>query len=598
MPGSSNTLTLALLSAAMLANCTASAQKLSKEEKARQRNTSVQRPLTTAQSALIDQAVVQEKSITQILKDRKPMVETYIQTMRPDPVMREVPDADLHFLGRLQLDRTINVENYQQDKANANSKLNKKHGLIKDSMEVVSGLAGHAHYSFSQAGFAQMLLIDLNDFDRQHYNFFFVRQDFLGAVPTSVFDVVPALENSAGRFFGRVWIETAHGNIVRINGEYAGAQKTYHEYPHFDSWRTNVQPGVWLPTSTYIEDIDPKSKTTTLSFKASNQVWGYALKLPSEIENTSIEVENATDLSSSAQDQGPLAAQRALSRQAEDNVLDRLFQAGLLDAPSEFDKTLATLANNILAYNQAAVAFPIRVRTLLTEPLESFAVGNTIVLSKGLIDTSAILSADGDQQLGNLNALLAFQLAHILSGHRLDTQYAFNARLMFPDNMTFRRIPMHHTDADNAEAAIKALELLHPKELAASQQCLGIYLQQLQARIQHLPTLTQPLIGDGLVKSDTDPTFWLAPLMARSGKLAVQDLNQQAAVPLSSFLTFDPWTDQLLALHATLQPILNASDKMPFEVMPVYLKLAYFHGSAPAAGTAFNPATAVQQPMP
>ncbi len=591
MPGSSPPLilTLALLCAATLASSTASAQKLSKEDKARQRNASVQRPLTSAQSALIDQAVVQEKAITQILKDRKPMVETYIQTMRPDPVMRAVPDADLHFLGRLQLDRTINVENYQQDKANANSKLNKKHGLLEDSKEVVSGLAGHAHYSFSQAGFAQMLLIDLNDFDRQHYNFFFVRNDFLGAVPTSVFDVVPALQNSAGRFFGRVWIEIAHGNIVRINGEYAGAQKSYHEYPHFDSWRTNVQPNIWLPTSTYIEDIDPKSKTSTLSFKASNHVWGYALKLPSEIENTSIEVQNATDLTASAQDQGPLAAQRALSRQAEDNVLDRLFQAGLLDAPSEFDKTLANLANNILAYNNAPVAFPIRVRTLLTEPLESFAVGNTIVLSKGLVDTSAILTSNGDQQLGNLNALLAFQLAHILSGHQLDTKYAFNARLMFPDNMTFRRIPMHHTDTDNAEAAIKAVELLKPSELAASQKCFGLYLQQLQARLQHLPTLTQPLIGDGLVKSDTDGTFWLESMIPRSDKLSVQNLDQQAAVALSSFLTFDPWTDQLLALHATLQPILNASDKMPFEVAPIYLKLAYFEGPPATADITGQP---------
>ncbi len=579
-------ITLAVLLAATLAGQAAFAQKkLSKEEKAEQRNASVQRPLTATQNALIDQAVLQEKAITQILRDRKPMVETYIQTMRPDPVMREIPDADLHFLGRLQLDRTINVENYQQDKANANSKLNNKHGLLKDSEQVVSSLAGHAHYSFSQAGFAQMLLIDLNDFDRQHYNFFFVRNDFLGTVPTSVFDVVPALQNSAGRFFGRIWIETAHGNIVRINGEYAGVQKSYHEYPHFDSWRTNVQPNTWLPTSTYIEDIDPKSKTSTLSFKASNHVWGYALKLPSEIENTSIEVQNATDLSSSAQDQGPLAAQRALSRQAEDNVLDRLFQAGLLDAPSEFDKTLANLANNILAYNNAAVAFPIRVRTLLTEPLESFAVGNTIVLSKGLIDTTAILTSDGNQQLGNLNALLAFQLAHILSGHQLDTKYAFNARLMFPDNMTFRRIPMHHTDADNAEAVTKAIELLKPPELAASQKCFGLYLQQLQARVQYLPTLTQPLIGDGLVKSDTDGTFWLAPLMAGSDKLNVQNVDQRAAVSLSSFLTFDPWTDQLLALHATLQPILNASDKMPFEVAPIYLKLAYFQGSSTTADT-------------
>jgi hypothetical protein len=36
------------------------------------------------------------------------------------------------------------------------------------------------------------------------------------------------------------------------------------------------------------------------------------------------------------------------------------------------------------------------------------------------------------QQAGNLNALLAFQLAHIILGHRLDTKFAFNDTLIFP----------------------------------------------------------------------------------------------------------------------------------------------------------------------
>ncbi len=54
------------------------------------------------------------------------------------------------------------------------------------------------------------------------------------------------------------------------------------------------------------------------------------------------------------------------------------------------------------------------MRTLLTEPLESLAIGNTIVLSKSLIDTTAVVTSDGAQQMGNLNAILAFQLAHIL----------------------------------------------------------------------------------------------------------------------------------------------------------------------------------------
>ena len=82
-------------------------------------------------------------------------------------------------------------------------------------------------------------------------------------------------------------------------------------------------------------------------------------------------------------------------------------------------------------------ARPIRVRTLLTEPLESSAIGNTILLSKSLIDSTAVVTQDGMQQDGNLNALLAFQLAHIILGHRLDTKYAFNDTLMLPNHLRF-----------------------------------------------------------------------------------------------------------------------------------------------------------------
>jgi hypothetical protein len=58
-------------------------------------------------------------------------------------------------------------------------------------------------------------------------------------------------------------------------------------------------------------------------------------------------------------------------------------------------------------------------------------------------------------------------------------------------------------------------------------------------------------------------------------KLDMKDLKQQAAMPLASFLRFDPWTDQVVQMHTSFEPILNERDKMPFEVEPVYLKLAY-----------------------
>ena len=52
------------------------------------------------------------------------------------------------------------------------------------------------------------------------------------------------------------------------------------------------------------------------------------------------------------------------------------------------------------------------------------------------------------------------ELAHIALGHHIDTRYAFNDRLLFPDETTFQRIDMYHSDADNATAAKKAMEYL------------------------------------------------------------------------------------------------------------------------------------------
>jgi hypothetical protein len=549
---------------------------------------STSRKPTPAQNALIDKAIVREKVVVKTVKERAPLVETYIQNMKPDPLLGQVPDSDQHFLGRVEFNKIIGDQTYAVNKETSQGTGGSKMGFFKHSASYIGGLGGSLHLTFHEAGFVQMLLMDSTAFDRQHYTFGYVRNDFLGNTPTAVFDVTPIQGKKAfGRFFGRIWIEARNGNVVRFNGDFAGTEEDQKEFYHFDSWRTNVQPDLWLPTSFYVEESDPKSVSRTLKFKAINHIWGYVLKVPPpEAAESSLEVVGATDVSNDAQDVSPLGAQRAWVQQAEDNIVERLFQAGLLDAPSEFDKTLEALANNILAYNNITLSRPIRCRTLLTEPLESLAIGNTIVVSKSLLDTTGVVTQDGAQQMGNLNAILAFQIAHIILAHRLDTKYAFNDRLLFPTTSVFNRIPMHHTDADNAAAAKKALELLNAKELEAGQQYFSLYLQQLQQRVKNLKALNEPMIGDGLVKSDVDPTFWMQAITSKGPKLDMKDLKQQAAMPLASFLRFDPWTDQVYVMHSTFEPLLTAADKMPFEVEPVYLKLSYYKAPADAAAPA------------
>jgi hypothetical protein len=464
-----------LLAFSIVGSSASSAFGLPLKSKKKQEDVLTSRKLTPSQNALIDKAIVREKEVVKTVKDRSPLVETYIQNFRPDPILGQIPDSDQHFLGRVDFNKIIGDNAYEVNNATSKGTSKSKLGFFKQSTSYITGLTNTLHLDFHEAGFVQMLLVDSTGFDRQHYAFGYVRNEFLGTTPTSVFDVTPVGGKRAkGRFFGRIWVESHNGNIVRFNGNFAGSEKDQREYYHFDSWRTNVQPDLWLPTTFYVEESDPRSSTRTLKFKAINSIWGYLLKVPANenAENTTMDVVGATDVSNDAQDMSPLGAQRAWVLQAEDNVVDRLYQAGLIDAPSEFDKTLEALTANILAYNNITPPRPIRCRTLLTEPLESLAVGDTILVSKSLLDTTGIVSQDGAQQMGNLNAILAFQLAHILLSHRLDTKYAFNDRMLFPSTSVFNRIPMHHTDADNAAAAKKAMELLSAKELEGGQQCI------------------------------------------------------------------------------------------------------------------------------
>ncbi len=542
--------------------------------------------LTQSQSALVDRTIANEAMVVKTLKLRTPLVETYIQNMRADPVMGQIPISDQHFLGRVDFGHVIGDNSYGAQKPPAG----KFGGLFKHSAGFVSDLSNSLHLNFSESGFVQMLLVDSNDFNRNTYNFRFLRNEFLGTIATDVFDVQPMKKGSPGRFSGRIWVDRNGGAMVRFNGTFSGSEKDSKEYFHFDSWRTNVQENMWLPTSVYIEETDPKSPTHTLKFKAINYIWGYALKIPEkEADLTSLQVQGAVDESAQSSDVSPLQAEHEWVQQAEDNVVERLYTAGLIDAPSPFDEILSALANNILIYNKIPTDGPIKVRTLLTEPLESTAFGNTILISKGLIDTAAVPTADGNQLEGNLDAILAFQLAHIVLGHHVDTKYAFSDALMFPSESAFQRLPMGHTDQENVEAAKKAMEMLGVKDLTDKEGYFGLYLQQLQAREAGLKALSKPQLGDSLMAPDG--TFWMKDLVAKAPKLDNKNLTQQAAMPLGSLLRSNPWTDQVIQMHAPVVPVLSPRDKLPFEITPVYFKLTYWQPPAAPAASPASPAS-------
>jgi len=534
-------------------------------------------PLTPEQAALIDKAAAREKEVVKQLQKRIPIVQTYIQNVKADAKLSSVPSSDEYLLSRVDFGKTFQAEGYDEKTV--------KKGLFKGSLGALTGIGKALRLSeeYVPAGFMDMMFIDATNFDRQHYDFQFVRNDFLGAVHVEVFDVFPKPKTGAGRFTGRVWVEDQDGNVVRFNGTFTGnANLDRPEYFHFDSWRNNLQPGVWLPAAIYVEETHRTKNDGDEGLRAQTYFWGYSLKVPSHLaENATIQIDNVTDKSDAAQDVSPLQASRAWVSQAENNVLDRLVQAGLLAQPSDFDKVLEQVTNNIIIGNKLVLPDTIHCRVLLTTPLESLAVGNTILLSKGLID---VLPYEED-----LAAVIAFQLAHITLGHHIDTRFAFNDRLIFPDESTFQRINMNHSPGDDDLAAKKAIEFLNNSIYQDRAANAGLFFTQLVARSKELKALMTPQLGDSLLRADGTP--WLGDLMKNSPKLEMDKLDQIAALPLGSRLKIDAWDDRVLQLNVKPVPLLNARDKMPFEVTPIFYRLTRYTEPSALPPPATTPAT-------
>jgi hypothetical protein len=230
--------------------------------------------------------------------------------------------------------------------------------------------------------------------------------------------------------------------------------------------------------------------------------------------------------------------------------------------------------------NNLAFTDQIHCRILLTDTIEATTVGNTILISKGLVDSLPSEEA--------IASVIAMELAHIAMGHHIDTRYAFNDRLLFPDEASFQRILMNHTDVDNGTAAKRAMEYLDASMYKDKLPSAGLFYEQLVDRSRVLRALMEsPRLGDSLLKPDGTP--WMSDLLHQAPKINWDDLDQTAALPLGSWLKTDPWDDKVHMLNAKRYAPMNARDKMPFEVTPIFYKLQRYDAAAvtpPAAAAA------------
>jgi hypothetical protein len=422
---------------------------------------------------------------------------------------------------------------------------------------------------FVPTGFAQMVLPDADGLDRRRYQIEFVRREFVGEIRCLLFDVAPIDKKASGRFKGRIWVEDRELRIVRFNGIYTNGSAS-RMYFHFDSWRIHVAAGRWVPAFIYVEESGTGEKSSGMPrFKAQTRLWGYRVSTSDklqELASIAIEAEKPVEDRSEVAESSPLESQRSWERQAEANILERLQKSALLAPAGPVDEVLNTVVNNLIVTNNLGV--DAKCRVLLTTPLETFSVGQTIVISRGLID---VLPDEA-----SLAMVLATELAHIALGHRTDTHFAFSDQTMLGEGELLRNLQLTRPEAEIAAAGSKAVELISKSPYQANLANAGLFMKALDSRAAQLPSLIRANLGNPLASATNRAR--LGALAEQAPALDQEKLEQIVALPLGSRVHLDPWTNEIALAKAKAVPLISARDKLPFEITPFMIYLSRTDG--------------------
>ena len=241
-------------------------------------------------------------------------------------------------------------------------------------------------------------------------------------------------------------------------------------------------------------------------------------------------------------------------------MVDRLQRIGLLAPHGEVDKILETVVNNLEVTNNLDIQPEIRCRVVMGTTLESFTLGHTIVLRRGLID---VLPDEA-----SLATIIAHEMGHVILGHRMDTQYAFFDQLLVDDKNTFRNFYFARDPTEELAAGQKAIELLRNSPYKDQLGVAGLFLQALESRLKEIPNLVSPHLGNSV------------PVIADLRSVAPPDPKknpqQIVALPIGGRIKLDPWNDKLEIIKSKSAGIIAEREKMPFEVTPFMPYLTRF----------------------
>jgi hypothetical protein len=477
-----------------------------------------------------------EKEMQSEIVRRKPIVETYIQRNRKEETLGLATTHDFYFLGQADFSKHVRL-----------------HPIVHHPK------TGDFLWSFEPLGFVSMAFPDFGGFTADNYLLEYRGREFLGEVRCYVIDVTPK-RHKHGRFFvGRIWVEDQEFTIIRFNGVFSlehSLSPTLMEshWFHFDSWRTNVRPGLWMPSYIFCQEINKEKDFIVPEFKSQTRFWGYGQTAASQQEEFSrMLLENDTVADESAnKDNSPLEAQRAFNHEAERNVLELLQRESLVSPAGSVEKILDTIVNNIVVTNNLEFPSGLHCRVMLTANLDLFSIENTIVITRGLLDVVP------DE--ATLAALLSQEVADALLSKPYQSRYAFSDLTRMDVTEIMKRLSFRDTKQEAETNRAKSFELLQKSPYAGKLATAGLFLAELSRQSKDLSQLISPRIGNRI---------WLAEQIRTSApKLEPANKTQLAALPIGARIRMDAWTNQIVFMKTTSVPLISASEKLPLEVAP------------------------------
>ncbi|HXW16179.1 MAG TPA: M48 family metalloprotease [Terriglobia bacterium] len=501
-------------------------------------------PESRTSASVINSIIAGEKRYNAQLREYSPRIETYVEYDQEDTELGEVPRKDGYFLGRLKVAPNTKEVSFIPD--SFFDWLRRRPQMILN------------HLCLDEFA-VEPLTVDQDNFDQAHYVFEPVRCEYLGDVRCLAIDVHPREPAGEGAFEGRIWVEDHDYAIVRMNGTRVHPPR-WSFYLHFDCWRENLRPGVWLPVYIFSQESDLGKR---LRYKAETRLWGYDVT-----ERRKQQTQTPVDASTAPAyhrrkheaDKSAGKSQQEWDVAAEHMVLKRLERAGLIAPPGPVDKVLETVVKNLVITSHLDMLPPVDCRVLLTSSLESFSLAYTIVLSRGLIDVLP------DEP--SLAMILAHELAHVTLPHKLNPQYAVNGGMYVPDEKLLAYLDFARNHQDEAAADAKGMEFLRNSPYKDNLGQAGLFLRAAADAAQRSPHLFGPHLGNGLTEG-SHKEIRMAVLTTGAPVLSPKKVDQIAALPLGSRIQVNAWDGGVAFTDRKAVPLVASSEKMPFQVTPV-----------------------------